>query len=59
MLWVVGRFNPLIRESYEMLYQSDSPYLFDSAKFAREFGFAGTPYPEGIRIAADSYKRKA
>lgn len=59
MLWVAGRFNPLIRESYEMLYQSDSPYLFDSAKFAREFGFAGTPYPEGIRIAAGSYKRKA
>jgi hypothetical protein len=41
-----------------MLYQSDSSYLFDSSKFAREFGFAGTPYLEGIRIAADSYKRK-
>jgi nucleoside-diphosphate-sugar epimerase len=58
MLRVVGWFKPLIGESYEMLYQSDSPYLFDSTKFAREFGFAGTPYAEGIRIAADSYKRK-
>ena len=57
MLRVAGWFNPLVRESYEMLYQSDSPYLFDSTKFATEFGFAGTPYPEGIRIAADSYKR--
>jgi len=26
--------------------------------FAREFGFTGTPYQEGIRIAADSYKRR-
>lgn len=58
MLRVAGWFKPLIGESYEMLYQSDSPYLFDSTKFAQEFGFAGTPYTEGIRIAADSYKRK-
>jgi len=59
MLRVAGWFNPLVRESYEMLYQSDTRYLFDSTKFAKEFGFAGTPYPEGVRIAADSYKRKA
>jgi len=58
MLRVAGWFKPLIGESYEMLYQSDSAYLFDSTKFAKEFGFAGTPYPEGIRIAVDSYKRK-
>jgi hypothetical protein len=58
MLRLAGWFNPQIRESYEMLYQSESPYLFDSTKFANEFGFAGTSYPEGIQIAADSYKRK-
>jgi hypothetical protein len=58
MLWLVGWFNPQVRESYEMLYQSDSPYLFDSTKFAKEFGFTGTPYADGIRIAADSYKGK-
>jgi nucleoside-diphosphate-sugar epimerase len=58
MLWLAGWFNPQVRESYEMLYQSDSPYLFDSTKFAKEFGFTGTPYADGIRIAADSYKGK-
>jgi nucleoside-diphosphate-sugar epimerase len=56
VLRVAGWFNPLVRESYEMLYQSDSAYLFDSTKFAKEFGFAGTPYAEGIRITAGSYK---
>jgi nucleoside-diphosphate-sugar epimerase len=56
MLRLAGWFNPQVRESYEMLYQSDSPYLFDSTKFANEFGFAGTSYPDGVRIAADSYK---
>jgi len=44
MIRIAGWFNPLVAESYEMLYQSDSPYLFDSGKFAREFGFGGTPY---------------
>jgi hypothetical protein len=58
MVKVAGWFKPQVRESYEMLYQSESPYLFDSTKFANEFGFAGTPYPEGVRIAADSYKVK-
>jgi len=57
MLKVVGWFNPQVRESYEMLYQNDSPYLFDSSKFAREFGFAGTPYAEGIAATAASYKK--
>ena len=56
MLRLAGWFNPQVRESYEMLYQNESPYLFDSTRFANEFGFAGTPYPDGIRIAADSYK---
>ncbi len=59
ILWLAGWFNPQVRESYEMLYQSEFPYLFDSTKFAKEFGFAGTPYPEGVRLAAESYKRKA
>jgi hypothetical protein len=57
LLRVAGWFDPRVRESYEMLYQSESPYVFDSTKFAGEFGFAGTPYAEGIRIAAKSYAR--
>jgi nucleoside-diphosphate-sugar epimerase len=56
---VAGWFNPQVAESYEMLYQSDSPYLFDSSKFARQFGFAGTPYADGIRTTATSYKDAA
>jgi hypothetical protein len=55
LLRAAGLFDPRIRESYEMLYQSDRPYIFDSSKFLAEFGFAGTPYSDGIRITADSY----
>ena len=49
----------IVAESNEMLYQSDSPYLFDSSKFAREFGFPGTPYAEGIRTTSASFKAKS
>jgi nucleoside-diphosphate-sugar epimerase len=59
MLRVAGWFNPLVRESYEMLYQNDSPYVFDSTKFAREFGFGGTPYSQGVTATAVSYRRQA
>jgi nucleoside-diphosphate-sugar epimerase len=57
MLRLVGLFNPAVRESLEMLYQSEYPYIFDSSKFAAEFGFSGTPYADGIRIAAKSYQK--
>jgi len=59
MLRIAGWFDPLVGELYEMLYQNDSPYLFDSSKFAREFGFMGTPYAAGIRATAATYKRTA
>ncbi len=32
MLRIAGWFNPPVAESYEMLYQSDSPYIFDSSR---------------------------
>jgi nucleoside-diphosphate-sugar epimerase len=56
MLRVVGWFDPRVRESYEMLYQSAGPYVFDSTKFDTEFGITGTPYSEGVRIVAESYR---
>lgn len=59
MLKVVGWFDRTIAESYEMLYQSDSEYLFDSTKFTRAFRFEPTTYPEGVRIVADTYKKPA
>ena len=57
MLKMVGLFNSTIGEIYEMLYQNDSPYIFDSSKYARAFGLGGTPYAEGIRACAAFYKQ--
>lgn len=57
MVKLAGLFNSNIREVYEMLYQNDSPYIFDSSKYARAFSFAGTSYADGIRTTAASYKK--
>jgi nucleoside-diphosphate-sugar epimerase len=57
MLTLGGLFNPMVREVPEMLYQNNAPYLFDSSKYARAFGFSGTPYADGIRATARSYRQ--
>jgi len=55
MIQVFGWFNPVVGELHEMLYQNSAAYIFDSSKYARAFGFGGTPYAEGIRATAASY----
>jgi nucleoside-diphosphate-sugar epimerase len=57
MVRLIGWFNPLVGEVFEMLYQNDSPYLFDSSKFERAFNFSGTSYAEGIRATASSFQK--
>ena len=59
MVRAFGWFNSMVGEIHEMLYQNDSPYLFDSSKYAKAFGFVGTPYAEGIRLTAESYRTAA
>ncbi|MGA9885059.1 MAG: NAD-dependent epimerase/dehydratase family protein [Candidatus Acidiferrales bacterium] len=55
---LVGLINPVVGEMREMVYQYDSPYIFDSSKYAKALGFAGTPYAEGIRATAEAVKRE-
>ncbi len=55
MVKIFGLFDPVVGEVHEMLYQNDGSYVFDSSKYARAFGFTGTPYAEGIRATAASY----
>ena len=56
LIKIAGFFDSDVRQSYEMLYQSDSEYLFDSTKFSKAFGFQPTSYAEGIRATALAYK---
>jgi hypothetical protein len=52
MMQLIGLFNHSIKESVEMLYQSQFPYLFDSTKFNKAFNLEPTSYHDGIRETA-------
>ena len=57
LIKIAGLVNQDIRESYEMLYQYDSEYLFDSTKFSTTFRFTPTNYEDGIRRCATPHTR--
>jgi nucleoside-diphosphate-sugar epimerase len=52
MMNIAGLFNRPIKESVEMAYQSEFPYLFDSSKFNKAFSFEPTSYQKGIKETA-------
>lgn len=56
MVKMAGLFNPIIKESIEMLYQNEVDYIFDSSKFEKTFRFQPTPYETGINETARSFK---
>jgi nucleoside-diphosphate-sugar epimerase len=55
MVWVAGWFDTNIRELYEMLYQYEFDYVFDSTKFMKAFHFQPASYPEGVNRTAQAY----
>jgi nucleoside-diphosphate-sugar epimerase len=57
MLWLGRWFDTNIRELYEMLYQYEFDYVFDSTKFTSAFRFQPTSYPEGIHRTAIAYRQ--
>ena len=48
MARLLGLFNKPVKESYEMLYQNEYDYLFDSTKFEKAFNYQPVSYEEGI-----------
>jgi nucleoside-diphosphate-sugar epimerase len=56
MVWIAGRFEATVRELYEMLYQYEFDYVFDSTKFTTAFDFEPASYPEGVRRTAEAYR---
>ena len=56
MVKLFGIFVSDVRELYEMLYQNEFDYVFDSSKFEKQFNFKPTPYEEGIKTSIDFAK---
>jgi nucleoside-diphosphate-sugar epimerase len=58
MFHILGLFVPILRELKEMIYQFDSPYVFDSTKFETKYpDFKVTSYQDGVKTMVDFYKK--
>ena len=58
VLRVMGLFNPGIRETIEMLYEFEEPFVVDDSRFEREFGEQATPLREAIQRTVRWYREE-
>ncbi len=57
MLRVLGLTNAVLRESVELLYEFNEPYLFDGSKFTSAFDGIPTPHHEAMRQTVAWYRK--
>jgi len=58
MLSMLGLFMPTLRESVEMLYEWEKPFIMDSSKAEKAFGWQGTSLKDAMRATIDWCKEK-
>lgn len=56
MMTIGGLFIPEAKETVEMIYEFDKPFMIDSSKFEKTFGMKATPMREAIRETVNWYK---
>jgi nucleoside-diphosphate-sugar epimerase len=58
LLRAIGLFNPGIRETIEMLYEFEEPFVVDHSRFEQAFGEHATPLKEAIGETVRWYRSK-
>ena len=56
MVWIGGLFIPVAKESVEMMYEFEQPFIVDSSRFEKTFGMKATPMKEAIKETVAWYK---
>ena len=56
MLRLVGFFNPGARETVEMMYEFEQPFVVDSSKFERTFQMHATPIEQAVQETVAWYR---
>jgi nucleoside-diphosphate-sugar epimerase len=56
MMWVGGLFIPAAKESFEMMYEFEKPFIVDSSRFENTFGMKATPMQEAIKATVAWFK---
>jgi nucleoside-diphosphate-sugar epimerase len=59
LLRVLGLTNAVLRESVEMLYEFNEPYLIDGSKYTRAFDGMPTSHQEAMRRTVAWYRESA
>lgn len=52
-------FDPTLRAVREQLYQSERPWVVDSSKFERAFGWSATPLPDAVAATVAWFRSHA
>jgi nucleoside-diphosphate-sugar epimerase len=58
LLRTLGIFNPPLRETIEMLYEFEEPFVVDHSRFERAFGDHATPLKEAVGDTVRWYRGK-
>ena len=58
MLSILGLFNPLIKETVEMMYGWEKPYVVEHGRFASTFGNGITPHKKAVQETVAWYKQR-
>jgi len=56
MMMIGGLFIPEAKETVEMMYEFEQPFIVDSSKFEKAFDVKATPMREAIRETVEWYK---
>ncbi len=49
MMSFLGLFNPMMRETVEMMYEWTGPFVVDTSKAEKAFGWKGTPLKQAVK----------
>ncbi|MEQ8672433.1 MAG: SDR family oxidoreductase [Aggregatilineales bacterium] len=56
ILWLLGRFNPIIKEVYEMVYEFEEPFIVDHSKYVKAFGDHSTQVDTVVKETVKWYR---
>lgn len=59
LLRLLGVFNAPVRETIEMLYEFEEPFILDHSKYVGAFGDHSTPLAQAAATTVDWYRSQA
>ncbi len=57
MIPAIGLFIPVMKEIYEVSYQMQKDYIFDSSKFKNKFNFTPTGNKEAVHLTVEKLRQ--